>query len=295
MYRDYGERRDISLILPIIVLNAVIFLFCQFGGHSDNSPIVRSLLLHSYYIRHGQVWRLVTYQFLHGSFAHIFFNMWGLYVFGRLAEQTLGTRRFLVLYLLSGVIGGLAWLLFNWGGPVFARVTGETGEQLLAFPSAQTLDMLLANSNSRLIGVAGGLIGASGSVFGVMTATAMLYPNLPVSLIFPPITMKMRTMIIIYMVIEVLGSFSQHSSIAHLAHLGGALGGFLFIRKEHWSRWLRRFQPQRIIPPRPTTDDNTEEIQRILQKMSTLGYNKLTEEEKLTLQKATDEHFRRNG
>ena len=122
MYRDYGERRDISLILPIIVLNIVIFLFTQYGGNAS-SPILRNFLLHSYYIRHGQVWRLVTYQFLHGGFPHIFFNMWGLYMFGRLAEQTLGTRKFLVLYLLSGVIGGLAWLLFNWGGPIAATIT----------------------------------------------------------------------------------------------------------------------------------------------------------------------------
>ena len=107
--------------------------------------------------------------------------------------------------------------------------------------------------------------------------------------------MKMRTMIIIYMVIEVLGSFSQRSSIAHLAHLGGALGGFLFIRKEHWSRWFQRFHQRRVNSYPSATDDNTEEIQRILRKMSTLGYNKLTEEEKLTLEKATDEHFRRNG
>ena len=134
-------------------------------------------------------WQLITYQFLHGGFMHIFFNMLMLWMFGMEIENLMGSRKFLVFYLLSGIGGGLLQLLLGSGG--------------------------------------GAIIGASGAVFGVMVAFAMYFPDrmIYIYFLFP---VKAKYLIVFLMVIEFL-SVGNGSFIAHLAHLGGASVGFLFV------------------------------------------------------------------
>ena len=105
-----------------------------------------------------ELWRFVTYMFAHATISHIFFNMWALYLFGKPIEQRIGSAAFLKLYFISGFIGALAWLSFN--------------------------------LNSRVP-----VIGASGAVFGVMTAAAMLFPDMRMMLLFPPMVLKVKTAI----------------------------------------------------------------------------------------------------
>ncbi|PID60040.1 hypothetical protein CSB45_00690 [candidate division KSB3 bacterium] len=150
--------------------------------------------LSSYGIKSLKLWQLVSYQFLHGSLTHLCFNMWGLYLFGRYVLKQMGTQRFLTLYFLSGISGALLWLLFNW--------------------------------NSRVP-----VIGASGAVFGVMMAAALYFPEMRIMLLIPPIPLKLRTFVLIYAAIEIFSEFSaMQSGIAHLAHLGGFLAAYLYIR-----------------------------------------------------------------
>ena len=150
--------------------------------------------------RNFQPWQLLTYGFLHGGLGHLLFNMLALYMFGAPLELTWGPRRFLAYYLICVVGAGLCQLAVGWwsvssGGPVYATV------------------------------------GASGGVFGLLLAYGMLFPNQRVMLLFPPIPMKARTFVILFGVAElVLGFTGWQPGVAHFAHLGGMLFGYLLIR-----------------------------------------------------------------
>ncbi|MFA0922223.1 rhomboid family intramembrane serine protease [Xanthomonas fragariae] len=141
-------------------------------------------------------WQLLTYAFLHGSFNHLFFNMLALFMFGAALEQTWGQKRFLTYYLVCVAGAGVCQLLMAWftqsGAPV---------------------------------------VGASGGVFGLLLAYGMLFPNQRVMLLFPPIPMKARTFVIVFGAIELfLGATGWQPGVAHFAHLGGMLFGWLMIR-----------------------------------------------------------------
>jgi membrane associated rhomboid family serine protease len=145
-------------------------------------------------------WQLLTYGFLHGSFAHVAFNMLALFMFGAPLEYTWGNRRFLAYYLVCVVGAGLCQL-------VVASWVARNGGAF--YPT----------------------IGASGGVFGLLFAYGMLFPNQRVMLLIPPIPMKARTLVIVYGAIELLlGATGLQPGVAHFAHLGGMLFGWLLIR-----------------------------------------------------------------
>ena len=161
-------------------------------------------------------WQLLSYAFLHGGFAHIAFNMLALVMFGAPLEYTWGERRFLTYYLVCVFGAGLCQLLV-------ASMAVSQGE--LAYPT----------------------VGASGGVFGLLLAYGMLFPNQRVMLLFPPIPMKARTLVILYGVFELsLGLTGLQPGVAHFAHLGGMLFGWLLIR--YW-RGQPPFGGRRKPPP----------------------------------------------
>ena len=141
-----------------------------------------------------QVWQLVTYQFMHGGFSHILFNMFALWMFGIEIEHLWGPRKFLYFYLLCGIVAGLCHLFLS---------------PLLGGGSAFT-------------------IGASGAIYGVLIAFAMAFPNRYIFLYFF-IPVKAKYLITFLVVMEFMLVDSAQSGVAHLAHLGGALAGFIFI------------------------------------------------------------------
>ncbi len=229
--------------------------------------------LSSYGIERFKFWQFITYMFMHGGLTHILFNMYGLYLFGTTIISALGTPRFLTLYFLSGVSGAGLWLLFNWG--------------------------------SRIP-----VVGASAGVFGVMMAAAMLYPDMRIQLLFPPIPMKMKTFAIVFAGIELVNELSNvQGGVAHLAHLGGFISAYFYLKWLYgdqvsdmfsFLKFHRRKNVSRTKVPKnwkvysnPATPDyepvSKEEVNRILDKISAQGMNSLTQEEKNTLQRASDE------
>ena len=145
-------------------------------------------------------WQLLTYGFLHGSFPHLLFNMLALYTFGAPLEYTWGNRRFLTYFLVCIAGAGVLQLIVGWW-------TVSNGG--MPYPT----------------------VGASGGVFGLLLAYGMLFPNQRLMLIFPPIAMKARTLVIVYGAIELmLGFTGLQPGVAHFAHLGGMLFGWLLIR-----------------------------------------------------------------
>jgi len=154
-------------------------------------------------------WQIVTYSFLHAGFAHIFLNMFALFMFGGEIERLYGSRWFTIFYFVSVITAGLAQL-------IFAALSGG--------PPYPTL-------------------GASGGVFGVLLAFGMTFPKRTVMLVFPPIPMPAWLFVTLYGLIELyLGVTGTAAGVAHFAHLGGMLGGYLMIRQRRgqWPFGRRR-------------------------------------------------------
>ena len=151
-----------------------------------------------------QVWQLITYSFLHANITHIFFNMFALYMFGADIERLFGSRFFAAYYFVSVLAAAVCHLVVTaWiGGP--------------AYPT----------------------VGASGGVYGVLLAYGLYFPNRQLMLLIPPIPMRARTFVIVYAVLElVMGVTGTAAGVAHFAHLGGMLGGYLMIRyRRGWRR-----------------------------------------------------------
>jgi membrane associated rhomboid family serine protease len=146
---------------------------------------------------HFAPWQLVTYGFLHGGFAHIFFNMLGLWMFGSDIERLFGSRYFLAYYFACLVSAALTQLVFT---------------ALAGGPPVPT-------------------VGASGALYGLLLAFGMYFPRRMVVLIFPPIPMPARVFVIVFGGLELLfGVMGTPDGVAHFAHLGGMLGGWLVIQ-----------------------------------------------------------------
>jgi membrane associated rhomboid family serine protease len=226
----------------------------------------------------------ITYQFLHAGFSHIFLNMLGLWMFGSELEQMWGSRRYLIFYLLCGIGAGL----------IQSVVTTITGDMAVT-------------------------VGASGAVYGLLTAFAVLNPDRIIFLMFFPLKARYAIMVIIAM--GVVGGISGSDNIAHFAHLGGALVGYvllkiggkltlggIFDRRREEPRMQAppppptrerarvvdvRFRETEPVPPpashrhAPNLDMNygsdQERIDAILDKISRSGYQTLTDEEKAIL------------
>ncbi|MBZ0199241.1 MAG: rhomboid family intramembrane serine protease [Ignavibacteriaceae bacterium] len=232
-----------------------------------------------------QVWQLITYQFMHGNFSHILFNMFALWMFGMEVENMWGSKKFLYFYLSAGIAAGLLHLFLS---------------PLLGGGAAVT-------------------IGASGSIFGVLTAFALLFPDRLIFLYFF-IPVKAKYLIAGMILLEFLLVDSANSGVAHLAHLGGALLGFIWILADpsinaDIKRMFKRNPYQTNKPKNPfgsmgdmfkkkdkpiedatfyeVNDKNTEqsfsqkEIDAILDKISHSGYQNLTEHEKKILFEAS--------
>jgi membrane associated rhomboid family serine protease len=141
-------------------------------------------------------WQVASYAFLHGSIGHLFFNMLGLWMFGAELERVWGPRRFIHFYAASVLSAALAQLLVN-----------------------------------ALLGSVYPTVGASGGLFGLLLAYAMMFPNRIIMPLFPPIPMKAKVFVAVYGALELyLGVRGTQSGVAHFAHLGGMLGGYLMIR-----------------------------------------------------------------
>ena len=216
----------------------------------------------------GQIWRFLTYQFNHANFLHFFFNMIGLFFFGPMLERSWGPRRFLAFYLLCGSAGaGLA----------------------AAFSLLPALGVFGPNSE---------LIGASGAVFGILVACAVLFPRQRVQLLFPPIPMTMRTMALVFLGISVASILAGSANAGgEAAHLGGAALGFLLATNPGllgWSEGLsaNTFKVKIVTQKKEKAArrevDSEAEIDRILAKVSEQGLQSLTAKEKKTLNRETE-------
>lgn len=215
-------------------------------------------------------WQYVTYMFMHGGFMHIFFNMYALFIFGATLEQVWGSKRFLIFYFVTGIGAALIHTLVNYlhFAPMItdahAFMNTPTPELLRAFvknyvsePNREVFDFInrwseMPNDQNKILEASGMIsshlqqmfniptVGASGAVFGVLLGFGMLFPNTQLMLLFPPIPIRAKYFVLIYGAIELMLAVSQPGSeIAHFAHLGGMLFGFIMIKL--WSKDRKNF------------------------------------------------------
>ncbi|MEO0367822.1 MAG: rhomboid family intramembrane serine protease [Pseudomonadota bacterium] len=193
-------------------------------------------------------WQLVSYLFLHGSVMHLLLNMIGLWSFGRVLERVWGGRRFLFFFLVCGVGAGVIALIVNQlnldsttsslieAGVSEAEImrllnNGQVGSNIAAAISRQEMQSLYNLANAPMVG-------ASGAIYGVLIAFAMLFPNFKIMLVFLPIPIAAKYFVPVLLLIDLTAGFTGISifglNIAHFAHIGGALIGFLIVL--YWMR-----------------------------------------------------------
>lgn len=164
-------------------------------------------------------WQPITHMFMHGGFWHIFFNMYTLFIFGVVVERIIGSKKFLLFYFICGL--GAAGL------QMFTQYLEM--QSFLASDSQAAMQGIIALKSTPTVG-------ASGAIYGVLIGYAMLFPESRMTLLFPPVTLSAKWMVVIFAAIELFtGVAGWADGIAHFAHLGGMLIGWLMIR---W--WKRR-------------------------------------------------------
>jgi membrane associated rhomboid family serine protease len=189
--------------------------------------------------------QIITHMFMHANFLHLFFNMYALFIFGQILESTWGPKRFLIYYLICGLGAALTHetvIAFQYSGLAskldpesLSRVLNEGTQfyrqgQVFSDPYMLKLQMLLNTPT----------VGASGAIFGVLLAFGVLFPNTQLMLLFPPIPIKAKYFVMGYGAIELyLGITQPGSDIAHAAHLGGMLFGYILIR--YWRKNSNNF------------------------------------------------------
>lgn len=227
----------LSVTNALIVLCAVVF----FVGLSVQQPAILGVPLSegdpesiceilgacSYYtaILKGQLWRLITYQFVHANMGHLLFNMWALYFFGPAVEHVFGPKKFLLYYFTCGIAGALCSVVLAGTGLYMSLPDTLQIQQLCqALATQDGYDGLVLPWQMVP------LVGASASIYGVMIATAFLYPEVRIQLIFPPIPMKLRTFALgVIGIAAVTILFNLSNAGGEAGHLGGIVMGALIM------------------------------------------------------------------
>lgn len=231
----------------IIIINVIVFILTY---------VLQSDLMYRYlaafypFSPFFHSWQIITHMFMHGSFIHILFNLMTLYSFGPVLEQVLGDKKYVILYFVSG-LG--AFFLFNlWNFVEVEQI--KSSLQTLGFDLNGYMDgeSVSFKGNSQAVLTQQGLVndlqsiisvpmvGASGAIFGVIAAFATLYPDAKIMLMFIPVPIKVKYLLPVVIVVSIyLGVSGNVGGIAHLAHVGGALVGFLLAWM--WKKHLYRF------------------------------------------------------
>jgi membrane associated rhomboid family serine protease len=259
----FGPAQGLSpVVRRLLIVNVVMYIAQLAAG----SFLMEHFALHpNQIITEWKIWQLLSYMFLHGSFFHLFFNMFTLWMFGCEVERTLGSSYFLKYYLLTGASGGLLQIALNWGDQA-------------------------------------AIIGASPAIYGVLVAFAVLFPERPITLLLffvLPVHLKAKTLALIFVGISlILGLqnqlFGSSDAVAHFAHLGGAAAGFSILRGSFYFKFIK----QKLVDSRNHHREEQERLRRdklsrvrrqideVLDRINKVGYENISPAEKEFLKKA---------
>lgn len=272
-------------ILPLVVknlliINGIFFLATIAMDMVWHIDLAQYLGLHYIGASDFRPYQFVTYMFMHGSFAHLFFNMFALWMFGNAIENAWGPKRFLIFYFVCGIGAGLTQELVQYiqFSDIHNFQNVNLGGRIV--PVEDYLNMLTT-------------VGASGAVYGILLAFGMMWPNSMIYLYFL-IPIKTKWFVLIYGLLELFTGFSSIDNVAHFAHVGGMVFGLLLIlywknkEKGGNSKFRIKFKKDKFGNGRPKSDwdynkerhDEDRKTDEILDKISKGGYDSLTKEEK---------------
>ncbi len=269
--------------------------------------LTQLLGLHFFLASDFQIYQFFTYMFLHGGFTHIFFNMFALWMFGSVIERVWGPKKFIFYYIVCGIGAGITQELVQYAT---YTIEGISAYQYVNAGGVQMTTDAYINLWTT--------IGASGAVYGILLAFGMIFPNERLFIIPFPFPIKAKWLIVGYIAIELFSAMTgPGDGVAHMAHLGGMLFGFLLIRywqkhpdssqsfgrsrgQEFFENMKRRYDQRQQqsshikaeqTDPRRESDEeynarkrkNQEEVDAILDKIRKSGYDSLTKEEKKKL------------
>lgn len=270
---NFNQRSSFSFsaVNSIIIINVLVFLASSFFEPNTDTSLNSIAGLYNFRSDLFKPFQLITHMFLHGNFTHIFFNMFALWMFGTVLEKHWGPKRFLIYYFITGLGAAVLHLLVSnylvsdiyndylvyQSQPSYnafetfsdqylpqARENGTINQFMLAWEQNKnstsfiTQSVELANEIFQLrLNIP--TVGASGAVFGQLLAFGMLFPNTVLMLLFPPIPLKAKYFVIGYGAIELYMGIRDNvdDNVAHFAHLGGMLFGFLLIK--YWQKTVR--------------------------------------------------------
>lgn len=283
----------------IIIIN-VLFFLAMYVTPRYGIDLSEMLGLHFFMASNFKIYQLLTYMFMHGNVTHILFNMFAVWMFGRIVENAWGSRRFLIYYLICGIGAGLFQELAQY---IDYSTTLAGYDSVNMGYTTISMDAYLNMMNT---------VGASGAVYGILLAFGLSYPDERM-FVFPiPIPIKAKYFVMGYAVIELIsGLSSSNDGVAHFAHLGGMVIGFFLIL--YWSKRsgmvsggyidnLKKFfsykkkAKMKVHYGERNDDyqynakqqDHQAEIDRILDKVRKSGYESLTVEEKKKLFEASN-------
>lgn len=259
------------VVKNLIIINILLLLATWVLNNTVGVDLTKMLGLFYFKSSKFQPFQIVTHMFMHGGLTHLFFNMFALWMFGRVLETVWGSKRFFIYYMITGLGAAVIHSLV-----IHIEISAITNsfEKFANTPSPDTfaafvkdhfsayynqiysnlLDSWYANPDNpafisraydyynQLLNLKMNIptVGASGAVFGVLLAFGMLFPNTQLMLIFPPIPIRAKYFVIIYGILELwLGITQPGSNIAHFAHLGGMLFGYLLIK--YWNYKKKTF------------------------------------------------------
>lgn len=264
-----GRGDKVDVVKVLIGINVAIFLLgflTKDGNQPDWTEIWGSYSVYAVFDL-GQVWRLVTYQFLHANLGHIAFNMIALWFFGRAVEREFGSGKFLGFYLICGIAAAL-----------FSSALGYLG----------LWDGGMRENAWKYIP----MVGASGSIYGIIAACAILFPHSRVMLIFPPIDMSVRTFSLAVLGLAVIViAMDWNNAGGEAGHMGGMLMGFLLMGLRQLlchRKALPQSPPYQRTGRSPRTQPpSRKEVDAILEKIGKEGLDSLTERERDVLKRAS--------
>jgi len=271
----WRPRRSVTVWL--LLINLAVFLTTLGLQDILHLPANKYLALSLDGLKHGFVWQLLSYQFMHANFVHLFFNCWAIYLFGPDVEEAVGRNAYIALYLLSGTLGGLLQIA---AGAFISPVYGFS------------------------------VVGASAAAFGLCAAFGLLFPDRIIYLFFV-LPVRAKYISIVSGILALVGAIRPQGNVADVAHVGGWITGMLFVRYASQWEWrlpsLRRSSrqaPRRLVKvttikgglwgkTKPGTEEDlppqeflSKEVDPILDKISAHGIQSLTERERRILEAA---------
>jgi len=232
------------VVKNLIIINALM-LFITYVMSMRGIDLTNILGLHYIESPEFKPYQLVTHMFMHGGFMHLLFNMFALWMFGRVLESVWGPKRFFIFYFVTGLGAAVFYSFVNYlefhymaskMSPETVQMVMTQGTEIFnqgknfADPAAGKLNLLLNVPT----------VGASGAVFGILLGFGMLFPNTQLMLLFPPIPIKAKYFVMGYGAIELFsGITNTGGNVAHFAHLGGMLFGFIMIK--YWNKNTTHF------------------------------------------------------